>query len=146
MCGYNRGGGGGGQVVWRPHHNSLSRWARQDRFLLVKDGNADDTHDYKWWVPLTYTSQDQPDFSQTQAKVWMKDSEAQVTVTSLPPKDQWVIFNLQQTGYYRVNYDDHNWNLLILQLMNDHSAIATVNRAQIIDDAMNLAKAGGWGT
>lgn len=95
-------------------------------------------------MPLTYTGQDQPDFSQTQPKVWMKDSEAQVTVTSLPPKDQWVIFNLQQTGYYRVNYDDHNWNLLIQQLLNDHSAIATVNRAQIIDDALDLARAGGF--
>ncbi|KAK8402060.1 hypothetical protein O3P69_001270 [Scylla paramamosain] len=122
--------------------DGTSATVSQERFLLVKDDNADDTHDYKWWVPLTYTSQDQPDFSQTQAKVWMKDSEAQVTVTSLPPKDHWVIFNLQQTGYYRVNYDDHNWNLLIQQLLTDHRAIATVNRAQIIDDAMNLAKAG----
>ncbi|KAG0730404.1 Aminopeptidase Ey [Chionoecetes opilio] len=130
------------QPVRRLHHNSLSRSARQERFLLVKDENADDTHDYKWWVPLTYTGQDQPDFSHTQAKVWMKDSEAQVTVTSLPPKDQWVIFNLQQTGYYRVNYDPNNWNLLIQQLLNDHTAIATVNRAQIIDDALDLARAG----
>ncbi|XP_045117616.1 aminopeptidase N-like [Portunus trituberculatus] len=114
----------------------------QERFLLVKDDNSDDTHDYKWWVPLTYTGQDQPDFSQTQTKVWMKDSEAQLTVTSLPPKDHWVIFNLQQTGYYRVNYDDHNWNLLIQQLLADHRAIATVNRAQIVDDALDLARAG----
>ncbi|XP_063887273.1 aminopeptidase N-like isoform X2 [Scylla paramamosain] len=122
--------------------DGTSATVSQERFLLVKDDNADDTHDYKWWVPLTYTGQDQPDFSQTQAKVWMKDSEAQVTVTSLPPKDHWVIFNLQQTGYYRVNYDDHNWNLLIQQLLTDHRAIATVNRAQIIDDALDLARAG----
>ncbi|XP_050699388.1 aminopeptidase N-like isoform X2 [Eriocheir sinensis] len=114
----------------------------QERFLLVKDDSAEDTHDYKWWVPLTYTGQQRPDFSQTEPQVWMKDSEAQVTVKGLPPKDQWVIFNLQQTSYYRVNYDQHNWNLLIQQLLNDHSAIHTVNRAQIIDDVMNLAKAG----
>ncbi|XP_050699392.1 aminopeptidase N-like [Eriocheir sinensis] len=114
----------------------------QERFLLVKDDSAEDTHDYKWWVPLTYTGQQRPDFSQTQPQVWMKDSEAQVTVKGLPPKDQWVIFNLQQTSYYRVNYDQHNWNLLIQQLLNDHSAIHTVNRAQIIDDALDLSRAG----
>ena len=74
----------------------------------------------------------------------MKDSEAQVTVTSLPPKNQWVIFNLQQPGYYKVNYDDHNWNLLIQQLLKDHRAIAPINRAQIIDDALDLARAGGF--
>ncbi|XP_037790314.1 uncharacterized protein LOC119585704 [Penaeus monodon] len=114
----------------------------QERFLLVRSENSSDTHDYKWWVPLTYTTQSEANFNQTQAMVWMKDSEAQISLSSLPPKDQWVIFNLQETGYYRVNYDDHNWNLLIQQLRNNHELISTINRAQIIDDAMNLAKAG----
>nr|XP_027218923.1 aminopeptidase N-like [Penaeus vannamei] len=114
----------------------------QERFLLVRSENSSDTHDYKWWVPLTYTTQSEANFNQTQAMVWMKDSEAQISLSSLPPRDQWVIFNLQETGYYRVNYDDHNWGLLIQQLRNDHEVISTINRAQIIDDAMNLAKAG----
>lgn len=122
--------------------DGTSATVSQERFLLVKDDNSDDTHDYKWWVPLTYTGQDQPDFNQTQPKVWMKDSEAQITITSLPPKDQWVIFNLQQTGYYKVNYDEHNWNLLIQQLVTDHNVITTINRAQIIDDGLDLARAG----
>ncbi|KAG7172390.1 Aminopeptidase N-like 5, partial [Homarus americanus] len=81
-------------------------------------------------------------FNETRAKVWMKDSETHITIPSLPTKDQWVIFNLQETGYYRVNYDQDNWNLLIQQLLADHRVINTINRAQIIDDAMNLAKAG----
>jgi len=72
----------------------------------------------------------------------MKDSEDHVTVSSLPPKDQWVIFNLQQAAYYRVNYDDHNWNLIIQQLKKDHQVICPINRGQIVDDAMNLARAG----
>ncbi|XP_027211487.2 aminopeptidase N [Penaeus vannamei] len=113
----------------------------QERFLLVRDENSSDTHDYKWWVPLTYTTQSEANFNQTQAMVWMKDSEAQIRLSSLPPKDQWVIFNLQQTGYYRVNYDDHNWGLLIQQLKTDHQVINPINRAQIIDDAMDLARA-----
>ncbi|XP_069952146.1 aminopeptidase N [Cherax quadricarinatus] len=114
----------------------------QERFLLVKNENSSDTHDYKWWVPLTYTSQDNPNFNNTQAQVWMKDSEAEITVSSLPEKDQWVIFNIQETGYYRVDYDDDNWNLLIQQLSTDHQVIHVINRAQIIDDAMDLARAG----
>jgi len=93
-------------------------------------------------VPLTFTTQSEANFSQTQASLWMKDSEDHVTVSSLPPKDQWVIFNLQQAAYYRVNYDDHNWNLIIQQLKKDHQVISPVNRGQIVDDAMNLARAG----
>ncbi|XP_047471493.1 aminopeptidase N-like [Penaeus chinensis] len=112
----------------------------QERFRQVK--NPEESPEIKWWVPLTYTTQSDATFNQTLATAWMKDSEDSITITSLPLKDQWVIFNLQQTGYYRVNYDDSNWGLLIQQLKDDHEVIHVVNRAQIIDDAMNLARAG----
>ncbi|XP_037773440.1 aminopeptidase N-like [Penaeus monodon] len=114
----------------------------QERFLVERSTNSSNSTDYKWWVPLTYTTQSEANFNQTQAKLWMKDSEDYIIVLSLPPTDQWVIFNLQETGYYRVNYDDHNWNLIIQQLKKDHRVINPINRAQIIDDAMSVAKAG----
>ncbi|XP_069957724.1 aminopeptidase N isoform X2 [Cherax quadricarinatus] len=114
----------------------------QERFLMVAKPNSNNSEEYKWWVPLTYTGGDDPNFNETRAKVWMKDTETLITIQSLPTKDHWVIFNLQETGFYRVNYDNHNWNLLIQQLLTDHTVITTINRAQIIDDAMNLARAG----
>lgn len=46
------------------------------------------------------------------------------------------------TGYYRVNYDSQNWKLLAQQLLTNHTAISVINRAQIMDDALNLAEAG----
>ncbi|KAK7498964.1 hypothetical protein BaRGS_00009773, partial [Batillaria attramentaria] len=54
--------------------------------------------------------------------------------------DGWILANIQQYGYYRVNYDPQNWNALIKQLIKDHTVIPPVNRAQIIDDAWNLAR------
>ena len=45
-------------------------------------------------------------------------------------------------GYYRVNYDEENWKLIIKQLNEDHTKINVINRAQIIDDALNLARVG----
>ena len=42
----------------------------------------------------------------------------------------------------RVNYDKDNWDLLAQQLMKDHTTIHVINRAQIMDDALNLAKSG----
>lgn len=44
-------------------------------------------------------------------------------------------------GFFRVNYKDGNWNALINQLDNDCNVIHVLNRAQIIDDAFNLALA-----
>ncbi len=57
------------------------------------------------------------------------------------PSTEWVIGNIQHAGYYRVNYDDQNWKLLINQLNKDHTVIGVVNRAALIDDAFNLGKA-----
>ncbi|ROT69079.1 putative Aminopeptidase N precursor [Penaeus vannamei] len=102
----------------------------QEHFMLMKERKPSRTKALRWWVPLSFTSQREANFNQTEARGWMEDSEERITLTSLPPKDQWVIFNLQQTGYYRVNYDDHNWGLLIQQLRDDHKVIHVVNRAQ----------------
>lgn len=47
------------------------------------------------------------------------------------------------TGYYRVNYDRANWQMIIKQLNKQNfKDISTINRAQLIDDALNLARAG----
>jgi len=41
-----------------------------------------------------------------------------------------------------VNYDTSNWMALIKQLNDDHAVIHVLNRAQLIDDAFALARAG----
>ena len=33
----------------------------------------------------------------------------------------WYVLNVQQYGYYRVNYDRANWEALIAQLNTDHT-------------------------
>lgn len=59
-----------------------------------------------------------------------------------PNQPDWILFNVQETGYYRVNYDEQNWNALITALKLTHSTIHAVNRAQLLDDSHNLAKYG----
>jgi len=51
--------------------------------------------------------------------------------------------SLSTTGYYRVNYDNSNWERLADYLKTPFYAnISAINRAQLIDDALNLARAG----
>ena len=42
-----------------------------------------------------------------------------------------VILNVQQTGFYRVNYDLANWGLLAQHLLANHRQIHRINRAQV---------------
>ena len=41
--------------------------------------------------------------------------------------------------YYRVNYDQQNWDLLTKQLKENMTKIHFLNRAQLIDDAFAFA-------
>jgi len=52
---------------------------------------------------------------------------------------QWAIFNVDQGGFYRVRYDSVNYGLIRDQLLSDHTIISVDNRAQLLDDAFNLA-------
>lgn len=96
-----------------------------------------------WWIPLSYTSEKQLDFNNTQAKSWLSCSDQNVsipeTLNDLPNEMEWVLFNIEMSGLYRVKYDEGNWDLLIAQLALDSNIISTVNRAQLIDDAFKLA-------
>ncbi|KAG0429976.1 hypothetical protein HPB47_023114 [Ixodes persulcatus] len=60
----------------------------------------------------------------------------------MPPKNRWVILNVKETFYYKVNYDKPNWLMIISQLESDHKVIHEFNRAQLIDDSLDLARAG----
>lgn len=45
-------------------------------------------------------------------------------------------------GYYRVNYDRPNWIALARVLSESTNTIHLLNRAQLVDDAFNLARNG----
>lgn len=56
-------------------------------------------------------------------------------------ENDWIIGNIQHSGFYRVNYDLDNWNKLAKQLLDNNQLIHPINRAQLIDDAFNLGRA-----
>lgn len=54
--------------------------------------------------------------------------------------DHWIIFNKEQFGFYRVNYDERNWELIARGLQSNATSIHQINRMQLLDDALNLVK------
>ncbi|XP_015607566.1 aminopeptidase N [Cephus cinctus] len=109
----------------------------QERYF--QSGASDDGT--RWWVPISYTTQSDLDFSSTSPREWIPQGEDNIVLSGFESTD-WTIFNIQQSGYYRVNYDETNWKLIANYLdSDDYIKIHPINRAQIIDDTYNLALA-----
>ncbi|OWA53424.1 Aminopeptidase N [Hypsibius exemplaris] len=77
--------------------------------------------------------------------------ECSTVTDALASDDSYLFANVQQNGFYRVNYDRDNWDKIISALSKiDLGADAAdftilhdpISRGQLIDDAFNLAKIG----
>ncbi|KAJ8921491.1 hypothetical protein NQ315_003109 [Exocentrus adspersus] len=108
----------------------------QERFLYSREEDFTE-----WCIPITYTlSKDIDKFQNTTTKVWLLPETSQ-TLHDILEDNDWLILNNQQVGYYRVNYDAVLWDKIKQLLFTNHTAIHVLNRVQIVDDVMNLARA-----
>ncbi|XP_068972001.1 aminopeptidase N-like [Bombus flavifrons] len=106
----------------------------QERFSFYETKN-----DANWWVPITYVSSSSMNFNNTTPIIWLKPGRNETIKVN--KTEGWIIVNTQQAGYYRVNYEPEMWKLLSMQLNSDnYENIHVVNRAQLIDDALNMAR------
>lgn len=53
----------------------------------------------KWFVGLTYTTENERNFDDVTPTVWLKPTETQ-KIISIPADSGWMIFNIQSTGEY----------------------------------------------
>ncbi|CAJ1048730.1 aminopeptidase N-like [Xyrichtys novacula] len=139
-----------------PHtvHDIMNRWTLQMGFPVVtvdtRTGSITQKHflldpdsvverpsefNYSWYVPIKWMKT-----GVEQQQYWLlqkTDTNSEMRVSG----SDWVLLNTNVSGYFRVNYDLDNWDRLLSLLNNNHQALSVGNRAQIIDDAFNLARA-----
>ncbi|KFO73773.1 Aminopeptidase N, partial [Cuculus canorus] len=124
--------------------NTLTGTVNQSHFLLDPNSVVErpSAFNYIWIVPITWmTPQGSGDrYWLTQvsgmahhAQAWGSRCHLLAAVEIRVPR--------RCSGYFRVNYNQENWNHLLNQLSTNHQVIPVINRAQIIDDAFNLARA-----
>ena len=103
--------------------------ARQSRFLISTSApeTSSTSPAYRWWVPITFAPAG-GNFNDTFPKAWLREDQERIQVSGLPDSKTAVVFNVQETGYYRVNYDKKNWQMIAAQLDRDHLSIHVVNR------------------
>lgn len=68
----------------------------------MNSNNSSEEDSSLWWVPLTYTSSKNIGFSRTKPSYWLK-AEPQIVIEDVivSPND-WLIFNIKQTGGLRI--------------------------------------------
>ncbi|XP_016530057.1 alanyl (membrane) aminopeptidase-like b isoform X1 [Poecilia formosa] len=112
--------------------NTISGSINQKHFLY----NSSAVSNLLWKIPITYTTNisEPNDF-------WLGERERDGMDELISKKGEWILVNINTTGYYRVNYNVENWDRLLWQLETNPSRIPLMNRAQLVDDAFNLARA-----
>uniref|UniRef100_A0A1B6D6B8 Aminopeptidase n=1 Tax=Clastoptera arizonana TaxID=38151 RepID=A0A1B6D6B8_9HEMI len=119
-------------------YNKKTVTLTQNRYLAVKNESIQGC----WWVPITYTREREANFNETMPKQWLNCKEREVQMTVHADSDEWVIFNIQSAGLYRVKYDEDNWKKIALTLNSDKfKNIAVLNKVQLLADALDFA----WG-
>ncbi|XKL66707.1 hypothetical protein PGB90_010127 [Kerria lacca] len=93
----------------------------------------------KWVIPLTFTKKSHINFHNTTPSLWLEAGKKIVLHGEIDPDTEWILFNVQSAGYYRINYYNENWELLIHQLLTKPEEIHVLNKAQLIDDSISLA-------
>ncbi|XP_044046036.1 aminopeptidase N-like [Siniperca chuatsi] len=109
----------------------------QKHFLLDPDSVVDrpSQFNYTWFVPIKWMKT-----GVEQQQYWLLQKTDTHSLMRVSGED-WVLANTKVSGYFRVNYDLDNWDRLLSLLNTNHQALPILNRAQIIDDTFNLARA-----
>lgn len=104
----------------------------QQKYMLPSVDYADTT---RWFIPITYETKAQ----RTQEGLptyWLSNSK-NITIPNAVDPTHWMYVNIKRAGYYRVNYDYDSWVIL----SRSFDEFPSVIRAQLVDDALNLARA-----
>ncbi|XP_073818639.1 glutamyl aminopeptidase-like isoform X2 [Musca autumnalis] len=130
-----------GLPVVEVKRNGNSYTLTQKRFFANPedyDGTyTDSPFNYHWSIPITYFTSSNSEVQRT----IFNYNDNEVTVTT-PAEVQWIKFNKDQIGYYRVNYPTEMWQSLIETLKTSRGVFSVSDRAHLINDAFALADAG----
>lgn len=86
-------------------------------------------------MPISLTNSSNPYFGNTKPTYWLANNSQPLIVDVI--LDQWILLNVNQTGYYIVNYDEDNWKALLSSI----DVLPHNTAAQLIADSMDLARA-----
>lgn len=126
------------------HYQNQSLTLKQKRFVFDPNSSNQTSAyinpfkplEFQWYIPYDYMID-----SKLSTFHWLAPNET-IYLENIRTSNDWILFNVNQFGFYRVNYDNQNWHLIMQGLKINSSQFPTVSRAQLIDDSFNLARSG----
>ncbi|XP_026477436.1 aminopeptidase Q-like [Ctenocephalides felis] len=93
---------------------------------------------FSWNIPISFTSShSDPKWSGT-VQHWMMDKNSKIMDLE-GSEIEWIILNDLRSGYYRVNYDEETWTLILDIYKTKPEDLGEITKAQLLDDAFKLA-------
>ncbi|XP_062985565.1 aminopeptidase Q-like [Elgaria multicarinata webbii] len=87
-----------------------------------------------WMIPISWIKN-----GVIQPLVWLdKGSKVFPEMKISDSEHDWIILNVNVTGYYRINYDQMHWRRLAKVLESDPKVIPVVNRLHLMTEAFRL--------
>ncbi|XP_069633592.1 aminopeptidase Q isoform X2 [Haliaeetus albicilla] len=110
----------------------------QEQFLNKKNEKSTDSYNNTWIIPISWMRN-----GSSQPLMWLdKSSKVFPEMQVSESEYDWILLNVNLSGYYRVNYDQLNLKRLARLLENDPKAIPAISRFQLIDDVFALTQFG----
>ncbi|XP_068103260.1 aminopeptidase Q [Hyperolius riggenbachi] len=116
--------------------NTSTGMLAQNQFKTATSDNITSDND-TWIIPIFWMKN-----GVEQPTVWLDAKTKFFPEMMAASENDWIVLNINVTGYYRVNYDEKNVNNIAKQLGEAAEVLPVVNRIQLIDDAFILANAG----
>ncbi|CAH1717236.1 unnamed protein product [Chironomus riparius] len=114
---------------------SISR--TQDGVLVLTQRRYPEGSNEVYSIPLSFATKAQPNFDKKTVSAWMLDQKVEVPQESYGMSgDDWIVLNVQQTGYYRVTYSSDLWKSLAKGLLENHNQFHLVNRRVLLSELM----------
>ncbi|XP_043653070.1 aminopeptidase N [Drosophila teissieri] len=102
----------------------------QKRYVASKT----DTNTATWYVPLNFATASKYDYRNTTATHYLLNVTETVISDVDASSDDYIIVNIQNSGYYRTLYDSQNYGLITAALKSQPHRFHPRNRAQLLYD------------
>lgn len=131
-------------VVKRDYQNNTIKISQERYFNKYPYPEQSST---TWWIPYNFDTANNVSFNNTSPDGWLPQGNKSTIIKpdgyrKWSAKD-WVLFNKQQTGFYRVLYDEKNYNLILRELNSGNiGKIHPLSRSQFLDDVDAFVQSG----